>query len=226
MRFLPIALLLFAVPMFLVGCGTQDEDTGTPEQDPNENQAEQQSPLSVEVMRFHYDTKCKLLSVKIHFVNFGKLPIFLVADEFCFVTQDPGDNFHALDVEQDANTLTMDLSIIMPTADDIAMMRSRGGYGSYPPMIEIPPDEFRYTTYAFQFPLVFRPHSRPIRTVHAPKRQTKIRLRLGYGYERLVDFTDRELATNLTANAETWYQRVLTDWQHVALTEPITVDFQ
>ena len=40
---------------------SHDDAAGTPEQDPNEKQAEQQSPLTVTLQHFHYDAKCKLL---------------------------------------------------------------------------------------------------------------------------------------------------------------------
>lgn len=171
--------------------------------------------LRARVSRFHYDTRSQLLSLNVEFViNKGDESVFLVASDFAFVIQnDRGGPYHRhVRIDQVGNELQLDLSFFSVHEAD----------GEDFPVhdLELPSGDFRYLTYVFQFPLLldFRLPGGE-RRIWAPRGITNVRMRFGYGHERLDDFCKR------TKVGESVEEQVLAHWQTTIVTDPVKIVF-
>lgn len=171
-----------------------------------------------------YLAECKMLFLRVRFWNVSSRPMFVVANEFAYVDFGPGKSRHRLVAQHDGKELILDLSHVMPTPMGIDYFVSEeGSFGPEDYCIEMPPELARDVTYVFQFPLKMDRRMSEFHTCEVPQGLTKVRLRFGYSDEDSETFLQRE--TRRPYSAKDWQQRVVAEWQSIAETTPIEIDF-
>ena len=150
--------------------------------------------------------------------------MFVVANDFAYVDFGKGAPGHRLVAHYDGKQLTLDLSHVMPTPEGIAYYHGEeGSFGPSDDCIEIPAGGLRNVTYTFQFPLEMDRRLSEFDTCEVPQGLTKVCLRFGYSNEDSETFSHREIRG--TYSIKDWQQRVVDEWQSIAETTSIEIDF-
>ncbi len=149
--------------------------------------------------------------------------MFVVANDFAYVDFGPGAPGYRLVAHHDGKELTLDLSHVMPTPSGIEyFIGEEGSFGPRDDCIKIVAEAGRNVTYVFQFPLKMDRRMSKFETCEVPQGLTKVRLRFGYSHEDSETFRRERLGVN---SAKDWQSRLVEDWQSIAETTPIEIDF-
>jgi hypothetical protein len=169
----------------------------------------------------YYDRQRDLLVVEACLRNASDRSAFLVAEEFVSLESSRGKLPGWLNVSEDPDGLTLDVSYLTPTLAGIACLREMGSLGSPPRTIEIEPNDRRYLTYVLQFPLQLDPSVAEATEVSVPRRGSTLRMRFGFGSEPFIAFA--RSVTLKERSIEEWQKSVQEKWQQTVVTAPVKI---
>lgn len=171
-----------------------------------------------------YLADCKMLFVRVLFMNQSSRPLFVVANEFAYVDFGPGRTSHSLVAHCEDKELTLDVSHLMPTPSGIDYFVSEeGSFGPEDDCMKVLPGSIWNATYVFHFPLTLDRRVSESYRCEAPQGLTKVRLRFGYSNEDFETFVQREI--HGARSAEDWQQRIVDEWQSIVEMKPFEIDF-
>lgn len=207
-------------------------------------QSEPTAPVVIELNDEYFDPETGILKVHVTLQNQQNISIYLVANQWTFLKGAPGSNTHHLTVQRQKDLLIFDLSHL-PVTERFWNAIHEVGEASwyYSQTIKIRPHRSHHFVLAFQLPLQLSWELSDVDIVNVPEHPVKVQFRFGWAREDMEDFVQRELLPKTSPakiespkfTARQAHQqnqkrlkleekRILTEWQHTVLSDPMTVD--